>query len=190
MEEGQKGTSKLGGERKTESSMSANMNILCLYQKYQTYLPIIKAWITRKKINYTFLLSFFPQVLSCSFLWNIFLHFFMLFDSQGWFPCIGWSSHLPTLEGQPHADGPYPEVQPRLLVRLSAFVTGPQSILFFPAPTGWGWDQTCQHPEGGSRWAPDWGWQEARTQVAALLEAHRHGPVGPAGYRGCQSQTI
>ena len=166
------------------------MSILCFYQKYLTSLPIIKAWITRTKNKLYLFIKLFPSVFILFLLWNTFLYFFMLFDSRGWFPCLGWSSRLPALEGDSHADGPYPAVQPCLSVRLSAFVTGPQSILFFPAPSGWGWDQTCQCPEGGSRWAPDWGWQEARLQVAALLEAHRHGPVGPAGYRSCQSQTI
>lgn len=112
----------------------------------------------------------------------------MLFDSQGWFPCIGWSSHF-TLKDSLMQMDLILKSNPRLLVRLSA-QTGPQSVFFFPAPSGWGWDQTCQRPEGGLWWAPDWGWQEARPQVAALLEAHRHGPVGPAGYRGCQSETI
>lgn len=72
------------------------MSIVGSYQKYQTSLPIIKAFIIKKKSKLYLCFRCFPQVLACSFLWNMYLFFFILLES--W--CMGSNSPLPNLQGE------------------------------------------------------------------------------------------
>lgn len=60
----------------------------------------------------------------------------MLLDSQGWFLCMRWSSHLSGLEREVSRQWPLSCSPAPASGRLSAFLTGQQPILLLGLPVG------------------------------------------------------